>query len=422
MTPLTSEPDPAVGPDDEPTGAHAAGDVAVDLPDEAAADPGGPGGRARGRAIGDGVRWTAGWGLRLSVILLSAWLLGKALAPLWVAILPVLLGLVLATVLWPPTAWMRRRGLPPALAALLSLVLVLGLVGGTLSAVGSQVAGQAPELADQASAGLARVQDWAQGPPLNLRRQDIDSAVQTASDKIQASGGAIASGVVGGLGSAAHILVTLVLALLLSFFFVKDGPRFLPMLRRAAGAGPGGHLTEVLARMWRTLGGFIRAQAIVSLVDAVLIGVGLLLLGVPLWLPLAVLTFFGGFIPIVGATVAGALAVLVTLVSGSVTKALIALGIVLAVQQIEGHVLQPILQSRSMDLHPALVILSVAIGSELRGVIGAFLAVPTAALLVVLVRYLNEQVGLRSGELDPDELDHVTEEGRRVALEARGRA
>lgn len=365
----------------------------------------------RGELIGDGIKWSAGWGLRVALVLVSLWLIMKALAPLWVAILPLLIGLILATAMWPPTRWLRSKGLPPAAAAAITLVLGIAVLGGIVFGIGSSVSDQASELARQATAGVKQVQDWVQGPPLNVDQQQIDSGIKSITDKIQTSGGTVATGVLGGVGSAAHILVTAVLAVILAFFFIKDGPKFLPWVRRMTGERAGGHLSELLARMWRTLSGYIRAQALVSLVDAVFIGLGLLILGVPLWLPLTVLTFLGGFIPIVGATVAGALAVLVALVTTSFTKAVIVLVIVIAVQQIEGHVLSPLLQGRSMQLHPAVVILAIAIGSEMRGVIGAFLAVPAAALLMVLGRYLGEQMDLRTGARSPDDLEHQTDEG-----------
>lgn len=158
------------------------------------------------------------------------------------------------------------------------------------------------------------------------------------------------------------------------------------------------------------MAGFIRAQAIVSLVDAVLIGVGLLILKVPLALVLAVLTFFGGFIPIVGAFTAGALAVVIALVSNGMSNALMVLVLIIAVQQIEGHILQPVLQSKAMNLHAAVVLLSVTVGSTLFGVIGAFLAVPVAATLAVLVRYHSELVALRAGEITIDDMVLATGE------------
>ena len=154
-------------------------------------------------------------------------------------------------------------------------------------------------------------------------------------------------------------------------------------------------MAEVLQRMWATLGGFIRTQALVSFVDAVLIGIGLVILGVPLAYALAILTFIGGFVPIVGAFVAGGLAVLVALVANGPVNALIVLGIIVAVQQLEGNVLQPWLQSKSMNLHAVIVLLAVTLGASTFGVVGAFLAVPAAAAIAVLLRYYDEQVSAR---------------------------
>jgi predicted PurR-regulated permease PerM len=151
--------------------------------------------------------------------------------------------------------------------------------------------------------------------------------------------------------------------------------------------------------VWGTLGSFIRGQAQVSLVDGVCIGIGLVIVGVPLALPLAVLTFFGGFIPIVGALVAGTLSVLVALVSNGFTTALIVLGIVLLVQQLEGNVLQPILQGKSLNLHAAIVLLAVTAGASLYGIAGAFLAVPATAAAATVLRYLLAEID-RSSEPD----------------------
>jgi len=184
-----------------------------------------------------------------------------------------------------------------------------------------------------------------------------------------------------------------VLVLVLSFLFVKDGHRFLPWAYGVLGDRAGGPLCEVLGRCWRTLGAFIRTQVVVSFVDAVFIGIGLALLGVPLALTLATLTFFGGFIPIIGALVAGALAVLVALVTVGWGTALAVLALILVVQQIEGNVLSPMLQGKSLGLHAAVVLLAVTAGGTLFGITGAFLAVPAVATAAEVLRYLSERIG-----------------------------
>jgi len=163
-----------------------------------------------------------------------------------------------------------------------------------------------------------------------------------------------------------------------------------------SGERVGPHLQEVLGQSWSTLGGFIRTQAIVSFLDATLIGIGLLVEGVPLRSPLAILTFFGAFVPIMGAIVAGSLAVLVALVWVGPTGALIVLAIIVAVQQLEGNVPQPWLQSKGVQLHAVVVLLAIPLGSTLSGVIGAFLAVPAAAVAAVVLRYLHHLVSIES--------------------------
>ena len=361
---------------------------------------GSPSSRDRSDLFGAGGLWLAKWSAVLLVVSAALWVVGWLVGMLWVIMLPVLLALVVATVLWPPTRLLRRIGFPPALAALTTLLGFIAVLAGVVAFIVPSVISQAPDLADSATLGVAQVQEWLEGPPINLDDEQIDNAVEAIVTQLQDSGTAIASGVFAGVATAGSILVTLGLVLVLSFFFIKDGPRFLPWLHGLAGRKAGGHLAEVLRRVWDTLGGFIRTQAIVSAIDAIFIGIGLVILGVPLTPVLMTLTFLGGFIPIVGAFVAGALAVLVALVANGFTTAVIVLAIILAVQQIEGNVLQPILQSKSMNLHAAIVLLAVTAGGSIFGIIGAFLAVPVAAATAVLLRYINEQIELRSDE-DP---------------------
>lgn len=330
-----------------------------------------------------------------------AWVLGKT----WVIVLPLALALVVCTVLWPPVRWLRNKGVPPAAAVLLVLLVAVGVIAGIVAAVAPAIVEQSQELAEQATAGVVQVRDWLGGPPLNISEEQLNSAVAAITDRLNSSSAQIASGVFTGVGAATSALVTFFTAIVVTFFFLKDGPGFIPWLRRTVGKPAAPHLAAVLDRVWTTLGGFIRTQAIVSLVDAVLIGIGLVVLGIPLAYALAVITFIAGFIPIVGAFVAGGLAVLIALVSNGPVDALIVLGIILAVQQLEGNVLQPWLQSKSMKLHAVIVLLAVTLGASLFGVIGAFLAVPVAATAAVVLRYYGEQVGRRAGEDRPPEAD-----------------
>ncbi|TDP41212.1 putative PurR-regulated permease PerM [Nocardia ignorata] len=349
-------------------------------------------GRDRGEVIGGGLLWLAKWALCVVAIAAGAWVLGTIAGKLWVVLLPVALAVVVTTILWPATRWLTAHRMRPSLAATITLVGFLAVVAGVIALIVPSVADQAPQLADKATAGVNQVRDWAQGPPLNIRDEQLDSAVDAIVSRLQSSGTQIANGVFTGVSTATSVLITIFLVLVLVFFFLKDGPRLLPWMHVVCGNRSGRHIEAVLERVWGTLGGFIRTQAIVSFVDAALIGAALFILDVPLALVLSVITFVGGFIPMVGAFVAGALAVLVALVGNGFTTALIVLGVVIAVQQLEGNVLQPVLQSRSMELHPVIVLLAVTAGGSLYGITGAFLAVPVVAMIAVVLRYLGEQI------------------------------
>ena len=338
----------------------------------------------------------------------ALWVLGWVIARTWVVVLPVILAVIVCTVLWPPVRWMRSRSVPPALAAFIALLVAVGVVAGIVAAVAPSIADQVTTLSTNAVVGIRQVQDWLQGPPLNISDAQLDSAVSALTDRVESSGAQIASGLFTGVSAATSALVTLFATVVVVFFLLKDGPRFVPWLRRSVGSPAAPHIAEVLSRMWRTLGGFIRTQAVVSLVDAVLIGLGLVILGVPLAYVLAIITFVGGFVPIVGAFVAGALAVLIALVSDGVVTALIVLAIIVAVQQLEGNVLQPWLQSKSMNLHAVIVLLAVTLGGTLFGVVGAFLAVPVAACGAVAVRYYGEQVRERTDDPEDAEPEPVS--------------
>ncbi|MFT4299996.1 MAG: AI-2E family transporter [Aeromicrobium sp.] len=350
------------------------------------------------------------WAIRIVAIAAAAYILGWVVGRTWMVWFPVALALVVSTVLAPPTSWLRRRKVPDGLAAGLVMVTFVGIIVAVIAVLAPQVAGQAPAIADKASDGLLQIRDWLRDGPLNVSDGQITNAITAVQEKLQESASAISAGVFSTISAATGIVVNLVVTLILTFLFIKDGHRFLPWLATIGGRRAGEHTVEVLDRAWNTLGGFIRTQALVSLIDAVIIGGGMFFVGVELWLPLAVVTFFGGFIPIIGAFVSGALAVLVTLVTNSPQDALIVLIIVVAVQQLEGNVLSPWLQGKSMNLHSAVVLLSVTAGGSLFGITGAFLAVPVAATVAEVLRYLNEQIDDEVGPGAPPEDSHAAEE------------
>ncbi|KQB86098.1 AI-2E family transporter [Corynebacterium lowii] len=361
--------------------------------------------------LGQDGRWLSGWALRFIILVVAGAILWKGLGMIWVGLFPVLLALIICTVLWPPVSFLRKYKVPPALATIITMLGSIAVVAGVFAAIAPSVAKQIPELVNRATEGINHLQNWVQGPPLNIELGEFDGMIQEITSMLQSQGSQIASGVFSGISSATSGAVTVVVALVLTFFFLKDGTRFLPMMRQYTGGNVGWHLTEILSRSWNTLAGFIRAQALVSFVDALFIGLGLVILQVPLALALAIITFFAGFIPIIGAFTAGALAVIIALVSNGLTNAILVLVLIIAVQQLEGNILQPIIQSKAMNLHAAIVLLSVTVGSALFGIIGAFLAVPVAAVFAVWVRYHSEMVALRAREITIDDIQIATAQG-----------
>ncbi|GAA4800374.1 AI-2E family transporter [Streptomyces ziwulingensis] len=326
--------------------------------------------------------------LILALLAVSLWLLGR----MWSVVWPLVVGLLLTTLTWPLARFLRRRGWPAALAASLVTVVFLLVAAGIVALIAVPMASQTDELTDGVGEGIQKLREWAAGPPLNIGDDQITGAVDSGMARVQNSVGSVVDAVATGVGTVVNGLVTAVLALFLMFFFLKDGPRFLPWLTRQLPGRLAKDVPVLVARSWNTLGSFVRSQALVGLLDAVFIGLGLWILGVPLVLPLAVLTFVSAFVPIVGALFAGFVAVLIALVSNGLTDALITLAIIVVVQQLEGNVFQPIVQSRGLGLHAAVILLAVTLGGSLAGIVGSLLAVPVAALIAVVWNYVREQL------------------------------
>ena len=389
-----------------------------------AADPTTPERIDRSIIIGDYLRRISMWCLRLLFIAAALYVGWQILGQLWQGVLPVTLAIIVCTVLSAPNSWLRRRGVPAALAALLTLGSFFLVIAGIIWAIAPSIGRQSQTLYYQAFEGILSVQLWLQGPPLNINSDDLNSFFNEVATWLQNQAGTIAGEIFSGIGAATSVIVTIGVVLVLTFFFLKDGHRFLPWARKLAGETAGWHVTEALTRAWQTLAGFVRAQAMVSAVDAVFIGIGLVVIGVPMALALSVITFIAGFIPIVGAFTAGALAVLVALVSLGFTEAVAVLILVVAVQQIEGNILSPFLQAKAMNLHPVIVLLSVTVGGTLFGIVGAFLAVPVAAMIAVAFRYSQDMVSLRAGERSAAELSYASAYGPLAGrhMEAQGRA
>ena len=335
-------------------------------------------------------------------------LAGYLLKFIWVGLLPVLLAILVSTVLYPISAWLRSKGFPRSLAAVSTLLGLIIVFCGVFAAMAPVVTSQSQTLINQAEDGINQLTEMVEKSPIDIQSDQLQSVLQDVVKFAKGQASTIATGVISGFSMASSIVVAALIMLFVTFFIIKDGDKFLPWLRKYTGNSTGWHVTELGARIWKTLSGFIQAQAAVAMVDAVLIGLGLWVLQVPLALVIAVVTFFASFIPIIGAVTAGALAVIIALVSNGLTNALLALALIIIVQQVEGNLLQPLLQSKAMGLHAAVVLLSVTVGSTLAGIVGAFLAVPVAATIAVVVRYHAEMAALRSGEVEASDIDIIT--------------
>ena len=359
-------------------------------------------GPSRGERMRSATSTLAVASAQLLLIVAAVVVIFYVLGRLWVIILPIVLGLLIATVLWPPTRFLREHRWPPALAASLVLLAFLAVLVGIVAIIAPQVADQVDDLTESVTAGLQDVQEWLAGPPFNLGEDQVGNAVDDAINSIQENASSIASYALTGVSAVGNGLLNLLLALILCFFFLKDGPRWVPWLSAQTGSKAAPHVAALSQKTWTTLSEFIRQQALVGFVDAFFIGIFLWIFDVPLVLPLSIITFFGAFVPIIGAFVAGFFAVIIALVDEGPTVALIIFGVVLAVQQIEGNVLQPIIQGRGFNLHAAVVILAVTAGSSLAGIIGAFLSVPVAALIAVIYRYVRDELDGKHPEIADD--------------------
>jgi predicted PurR-regulated permease PerM len=349
------------------------------------------------------LRRLAAWSWRLLVIVAAAGLVVYLLIQLKVIVVPVIVALFLATLLVPLVNWLEARGwahLPAVLAVFIGAVLLLAaIVAGFVPLIGNELG----TLGRRADEGVREVQELIASRPFGLSEADLTRYFNQARDRFAESSTGLTQGAVRGVTLATEIITGIILCLFLTFFFVKDSGRFTRWILDFVGPGRAGHLREIGRRSATTVSGYLRGQATVGLVDAVFIGIGLAIVGVPLVIPLAFLTFVAAFLPLVGAFVAGALAALVALVTKGFTAALIVVGITVLVQQLEGHLLAPLLLGRAVSLHPVVIILALAAGSILGGIIGAFLAVPIAAVVTAVGTYLRgAPVGEPADQGDPE--------------------
>ncbi|MFC7404920.1 AI-2E family transporter [Georgenia alba] len=331
----------------------------------------------------------AGWSWRILVLAAALALLIFLIITFKTIIAAVLIALLITVLLEPVAGWLRRfLRFPRALASGAAILLLLGLVSGLLVLAGRSIVDGFGALADRVTAAFDDVVEWLTTGPYAVDQQQIQQWIQQARDQVSANSDTLVSGVLGATSSVASVATGAILMLFCLFFFLKDGRKIWHWFVRLAPDPARHRINEAGIRGWATLGGYTRTQILVAFVDAVGIAVGAAILGVPLALPIGILVFLFSFIPIIGAVLSGIVAVAVALVDQGPIPALIMLGIVLLVQQLEGNVLQPWLQGNALALHPLAIVLAVTAGTGIAGLLGALFAVPVVATINTVLLYL----------------------------------
>jgi putative heme transporter len=349
-----------------------------------------------------GVDLAAAWAWRFLVIAAAGYVIARVVGYLMVIVLPVVIALFIAALVEPVVTWMHRRGFPRGAASGLVVLAVIAAVVNLLILAGNQVANGAQDLADSVSEGVVQITDWLRDGPLNASDSEIDDYLDRAQEAVRnfAQDGEFLSRL-SELGSAVgHVLAGFFIVLFATYFFLADGQRIWSWVVRLS-PRTSRVLVDGSGRVaWVSLTQFVRATVIVAAVDAIGVMIVAAILGVPFVMAIGVLVFLGAFVPMVGAFVAGTVAVLVALVDQGPITALFMLGGVVLVQQSEGHVLQPFLMGRFVSVHPLGVIVSIGVGVIVAGIPGALVAVPLAATVNAVAQHLAANT--RPGD-DPEE-------------------
>lgn len=335
------------------------------------------------------VRATAAWSWRLLIVLGAAVVTFEIMRRLGVVVVPVALALVLTALLLPAVDYLDFKGAARGGAVAFVLILSLAIFGGVLAFVVNQFIEGAPLLVEQVTRSIEGTRDWLINGPLKLSADQITLAVNSFTEALRNNQTQLTTGALSTAGTLVEIITGAFLVLFALIFFLLGGRNIWHYVTRLAPDGQRSRVREAGAAGFHSLAGYARATSLVAFVDAVSIGSGLAIMGIPLALPLASLIFLGAFIPVVGALLTGFLAVIVALLAKGLIYALITLGLIVAVMQVEAHVLQPLVMGRAVSIHPLAVVLGLSAGWVLAGPIGALLAVPAIAFFNSFIRVLS---------------------------------
>jgi predicted PurR-regulated permease PerM len=346
-----------------------------------------------------GMQIASAWAWRFLVVVAAVVVIGYAMQYLSEVVIPVTVGVLLTALLVPVTNALQRAKLPRGLAAGITVIGTIVLVAGLLTLVGTQIATQFDSLSTQVGEGVQKLRDLAK-INLDVTDKDITDSLNKLKDTVM-QGGALGQRAAEVGTTATHVVAGLFISLFCLFFFLYQGPQIWAWIVRLFPRQAREKVDSSGRKAWVSLTAFVRATIIVAAVDAVGISLGAAILGLPLVSAIGILVFVGAFIPVVGAFVSGIVAVLVALVAKGPLVAVIMLAVVIAVQQLEAHVLQPFLLGRAVSVHPLAVILSIATGVVVAGIVGALVAVPTAAVLNTIVNHLA------GNDVDPEPPRHL---------------
>ena len=325
------------------------------------------------------VRKAAAWSWRLLVILAALVALLWVIARLEIIVVPLLLALMLSALLVPAVDWLDRRGAPRGGAVALVILAGFAVLGGILTFVISQFVVGLPDLVNQVTRSIDSAKKWLIEGPLHLSRQQIDNAGNAAIQALQNNQAKLTSGALSTAATVTEILTAALLMFFTLIFFLYGGRNIWQYVTKIFPAHVRDRVRAAGSAGYGSLIGYVRATFLVALVDAAGVGTGLAIMGVPLALPLASLVFLGAAIPLVGAVISGFLAVVVALLAKGFVYALITLGVIIGVNQLEAHILQPLVMGRAVSIHPLAVVVAISTGGVLFGIVGALLAVPTVA-------------------------------------------